>query len=625
MENIVCGAYARYSHDDGDDSESVALQVQRAHEVAKAHGWLLEPSFIFVDDGFSGREMKRRSGFTACLKAVERQAFPVLVSKDLDRCARGEVFAVGHFLQTLHDNDVRLFEYLRNGFLRIDGENALMAAFRAYANRAEALKASERIKDKLHARDEANDGWTSRAPFGFQNVRRRLSDGKLGIFLDRKGTIGAIERHPEKFPVLLLMGELFLELQTFNAVAMELNRRKIPTPEGGPFWSSRSVSSILQAQVYRGKVVRGRMTSQDKGGTLKVVPAAPGAARVYDRPELQVWEGEKLAKIDALATVRSITKARGPMERRHLSSGAVRCAHCGGGLAISIGGKKKYTSYTCANAAAGGCRTLGYRPEQLVDANVIMACGMLLTDEVLTRTKEIVREAFDAKSKADARALEEERLERDIKQTERRVRVVEEMAMDSDGAERERHRVTLREQLARLGELQEAQRQLQASPAPADPKSILEALDAKVDGLRHGLRQGGLAALSSVEDCLGGGRLKATRRADGRWDLAGEADPIRVFFGDSGVAGVGKKQKAAISGNVTGVTITPITGTSAGDSASASLSSPLPAASGAAASAPVSSAASPGTASASAGAGAAGSAAGVSPVTPLVATSPSHS
>jgi len=558
--DTVCGAYCRYSHDDGDDSESVALQIQRAHEVATAHGWHLDESNIHKDDGVSGREMLRRPGFTRCLEAVSRRSFSVLVTRDLDRFARGEVFAVGHALQTLTDHDVRMFEYSKGDFLRIDGEHALMTAFKVYGNRQEAVKASSRIKDKLLARDQANDGWTSLAPFGFRNIRRRLSDGKRGVFLDRKGTIGDIEPDPDEYPVLLLIGDLFLELQTFNAVATELNRRKIPTPEGGPFWSSRSVSSILQAQVYRGKVVRGRMTSQDKGGTLKVVLSQPGAARVYDRPELQVWEGEKLAKIDALATVRSITKARGPRERRHLSSGAVRCAHCGGGLAISIGGKKKYTSYTCANAAAGGCRTLGYRPEHVVDANVVMACGMLLTDEVLARTKDIIRQTLDATTKLEARAREEERLERDVERAERRVRNLSEALAESDTREARGHVLAvLAGEQKRLAELQDAHRTFKAAPALEDPKTVLAALDAKVEGLRHGLRQGGLAALPTVQDCLSEGRLRATRRADGRWDLEGEVDPIRVFFGNSGVAGVSKKQKATILGNVTGVTITPVT------------------------------------------------------------------
>ena len=34
MSKIICGAYARYSHDDGDDSESCALQIQRMLTIA---------------------------------------------------------------------------------------------------------------------------------------------------------------------------------------------------------------------------------------------------------------------------------------------------------------------------------------------------------------------------------------------------------------------------------------------------------------------------------------------------------------------------------------------------------------------------------------------------------------
>jgi len=372
--------------------------------------------------------------------------------------------------------------------------------------------------------------------------------------------MGDIERHPDEFPVLLLIGQLFLELQTYNAVAMELNRRKIRTPEGGPFWSSRSVSNILQSQVYRGKVIRGRMTSQDKGGTLTKVSAAPDKIRVYERASLQVWPTETVAKIDALVSVRSTTRSRGVKERKHLSSSAVSCSHCGGSIAITCGAKKKYPSYTCANARAGGCRTLGYRPEHVVDANVIMACGMLLTDEVLSRTKDIIRQTLDATAKLEARAVEQGRLERDVERAEKRVRNLSEALAESDTREARAHVLAvLGGEQKRLAELQEAQRTFKAGPALEDPKTVLAALDARVDALRHGLRQGGLAALPAVQDCLSDGRLKATRRADGRWDLEGEADPIRVFYGETRVVSVGKKQKATVSGDVVGVTITPVT------------------------------------------------------------------
>ena len=228
---ILCGAYCRYSHDDGDDSESVALQVQRSNEVAQERDWHLDPSLIFTDDGYSGREMKRRPGYIACLEAVKARRFPILISKDLDRCARGEVFHVGSFLQTLADNDVRLFEYLRKDFLRIDGEHALMASFRMYANRSEALKASERIKDRLLARDEANDGWTGARALRLQEPCASTGKpAKSASSWIAERTFGVLVEHPDEYPVLLMIGDLFLRIGSYNGVAMRVEQEKNPEP-----------------------------------------------------------------------------------------------------------------------------------------------------------------------------------------------------------------------------------------------------------------------------------------------------------------------------------------------------------------------------------------------------------
>ena len=60
-----------------------------------------------------------------------------------------------------------------------------------------------------------------------------------------------------------------------------------------------------------------------------------------------------------------------------------------------------------------------------MDAGVIMAAGMLLTDEVLAKTKQIIRETLDVKRQIDARDLELDRLEREVRQTEKRVRAAE--------------------------------------------------------------------------------------------------------------------------------------------------------------------------------------------------------
>ncbi len=546
-----CGAYCRYSDEDDDESESVKLQIERSHQVALDHGWKLDTSHVFADDGYSGREMIKRPGFRACLDAVARHEFPILIVRDLDRFARGEVFHVGYALQTLADHDVRMFEYFRRDFLRIDGENALMVAFRAYANRSEALKASERIKDKLLARDEANDGWTGLAPFGFKNQRKHRKTGELGVFLDRKDTFGVLVEHPDEYPVLLLIGELFLRLGAYNAVATELNRRKIRSPDGG-IWQSRTVSKILSSEVYRGKVKRGRKMSVDKGGTLSVVSAPTEQVRTYDRPELRVWPAEIIAEIDDLIARRSRTTTWSPKERKHLSSSFVRCTYCGSSVSAIKGGKQKHGTYCCTRSRVGACRELGYRSETKVDAAVIMACGMLLTDEVLARTKQIIRETLDVRRQIDARELELDRVTRDVAASERKIANYTAAIGDADDAGVRGHLMAvLAAERGRLADLKQGLARVQATPAAADAKTVLERLEARVDELRAGLAQGGLAALPTVTSLLGEDRLDATRREDGKWDLAGEGHAIRVFYAESKFVKVGPSQKKDVKGTVT--------------------------------------------------------------------------
>ena len=49
-------------------------------------------------------------------------------------------------LQSLADAGVSVWQYTTREFVRLDGENVLLSAFKAYGNRAEALKASSRIR-----------------------------------------------------------------------------------------------------------------------------------------------------------------------------------------------------------------------------------------------------------------------------------------------------------------------------------------------------------------------------------------------------------------------------------------------------------------------------------------------
>jgi hypothetical protein len=134
-----------------------------------ANDWTPFEGAPFEDDGVTGREMVRRPGFIRLLTAAasKPRPFDVVVVRDLDRFARGDVFRVGHVLQQLADQGVRVFEYLKGEFVNIDGENALMTAFKMYGNRNEALKASRRAWRSSATRSSPGRARSSRRPSTF--------------------------------------------------------------------------------------------------------------------------------------------------------------------------------------------------------------------------------------------------------------------------------------------------------------------------------------------------------------------------------------------------------------------------------------------------------------------------
>jgi Recombinase len=422
--------------------------------------------------------------------------------------------------------------------VEIDGANVIITAVKAHANRAEALKASVRIREKLRVRDEQGT-WTGQAPFGYKNQRQK--DGKVGVFLDRRGTVGVIVPDENEHPLLLALPQMFLDMGSYNAVATELNRRLVPGPTG-KIWEAHSVRNILKNPVYRGVVLRGRQSMTERAGSIVSVAAKTEDVRRYEHPELKVWADDTVTKLDALMEARSRTTTWSVKERKHLASSFVRCP-CGGSICVTSS-RKGNTSYACSRIRSKGCSGhLGYRSERAVDAAVITACFALLTDEVIARTREIIAQALDVREQRDTRIRDHEHLTREIAQAEKRARGYEEMAADSEGEERARHRASLREQLDRRAAAREQLRLADAQEPAPDPKALLAGFDARVAELRATLARGGMDAMPAVAAILQGQRLTAHRRPDKRWDLRGETDLLVVVE-------VVTNQKAKIHGTV---------------------------------------------------------------------------
>jgi len=85
----VAAIYARKSTEQvgvTDEQRSVTRQIEHARASALAHGWVVGEEYLFVDDGISGAEFRKRPGLTRLLNALRpRPPFQVLIMSEESR------------------------------------------------------------------------------------------------------------------------------------------------------------------------------------------------------------------------------------------------------------------------------------------------------------------------------------------------------------------------------------------------------------------------------------------------------------------------------------------------------------------------------------------------------------
>jgi DNA invertase Pin-like site-specific DNA recombinase len=216
--------YVRLSKEDRDGAksgiESCVVQQTNAGREIHAQNWHTDGDSLFVDDDFSGAEIKRRPNRQALLQAAQRRAFDVLVVRDLDRLARDAARQTALLVQ-LADAGVRVWSYTKRDFVQLEGFGYLMTALEGAFAEAERAKAAQRIREALRFRVRAGRRAT-RAPLGYRNVR---DTNRAALW----------EIDPDGAAVVVRVGETFVERDgSYHATAVTLNQAGIASPAGRP-------------------------------------------------------------------------------------------------------------------------------------------------------------------------------------------------------------------------------------------------------------------------------------------------------------------------------------------------------------------------------------------------------
>ncbi len=405
----LAAIYARKSTEQagvGDEAKSVTRQVAHAREYAERKGWTVAEEHVYVDDGVSGAEFATRAGFVRLMNALKPRApFQVLVMAEESRLGREQI-EVAYALKQLVQAGVRVWLYLENRERTLDSplEKFLMSAT-SFADELERDKARQRTYDALLRRARAGHV-TGGVVFGYDN-RPVVADPAEPNGPARRLHVERV-LNAEESAVVRRIFELCAAGVGIRRIAHRLNEdhalAPVPRRSGrSRSWAPSTVREVLFRDLYRGRLVWGRLRKRDHWGRKKYLERPADDWTVLDVPHLRIvpeelWVAAHARLAEArrlyLRATDGVCHGRPPASApsKYLLVGLAACACCGGGFVArsrDYGRVRRYT-YVCGYAHNRGrtvCGNTLEAPMPETNRAVLLAFAEeVLHPEVVRRT-----------------------------------------------------------------------------------------------------------------------------------------------------------------------------------------------------------------------------------------------
>jgi len=345
------------------DHQETSIDDQRSEleRYAHKHGYSIADEYL--DEAISGDDTLKRAGFLRMRDDCSSGSFDVVLCWDQDRFGRFDLLDAGHWIMPFREAGVRL-ETIAQG--RVDWEGLVGQLIYSVnqMGKAQFLRDLSRntIRGLLAYAREARSGTGGRTPFGYKS-----ENGEVSIITTEAEIVRWI------FSAYLKPGGSLL------AIASELNRRKVPTPntargisrKTAGVWRGSSVRSILERRKYLGEFVYGVRN----GGRYfamrdeEIVPRRKSDKHTKAEPITHAAQFEPIIDQEIFDRVQvklagNRTKTSRRSARQYLLSGLIRCGDCGGAMG---GLRPKNPIYRCrlyheSGKAACYCNTVSEAP-----------------------------------------------------------------------------------------------------------------------------------------------------------------------------------------------------------------------------------------------------------------------
>jgi site-specific DNA recombinase len=270
---MIAALYARKSTDQNvaTEAKSVTRQVEHARAFAATKGWRVTDAHVYIDDGISGTEFKKRPAFMRMMGALTPKApFQVLIVSEQKSIGR-EMSETAMTIKRLAQAGVEIFEYVHGTSLTPTTPTAkLLSSVQGFSDEDHAVKTSERVIEahtKLFGMGRVVGGRV----FGYDN--RHIFKG-----VDASGnplkSHTERELNPVEAAVVRRIFDLYDAGEGLKRIAMQLNGegaacpkpfvRKDPTkvlPVAG--WAPGTVRTILMRELYHGVVIWNKTRKRD--------------------------------------------------------------------------------------------------------------------------------------------------------------------------------------------------------------------------------------------------------------------------------------------------------------------------------------------------------------------------
>ena len=226
--------YARVSTDSDEQQSSYEAQVDYYTNYISSHeDW--DFVGIYTDDGISATNTKKRDGFNRMVADALDGKIELIVTKSVSRFARNTVDSLVT-VRMLKEKGIEIY-FEKENIWTLDAKGELLITIMSSLAQEESRSISENVT------------W---------GKRKRFSDGKVSVAYSNflgydKGDIDGVLKINEQEAVLVRrIYRMFLDGMTPYGIAKKLTDEGIPSPSGKDKWNSKSISSILTNEKYKG-------------------------------------------------------------------------------------------------------------------------------------------------------------------------------------------------------------------------------------------------------------------------------------------------------------------------------------------------------------------------------------